>query len=282
VARRPQPPAQKKKRPKAQRRALPLDAMASEMLKLLMRAFIRRGHSIDDIVRHCEAAGRQYQPSMDPQSDAQGISRDDWVQIMYTWSSDPNYVGAEGQPRPLPIDGPAPSLEALHQRVGSKRTLMEVCHQMVATGAARMEETHLVAVANAPIVFPAGSAEQNDHHLHFLHSALLNVEHNAAPQQAERWVERLAICHRFPESALGAYSNSAKKHAQDFLTIETANMHRIATSSGTSDHTVEAMLHVFFSARKTERLVAETADLSEGASKPKDSLEVGGPRKSTS
>jgi hypothetical protein len=59
-------------------------------------------------------------------------------------------------------------------------------------------------------------------------------------------------------------------------------MHRIATSSGASDHTVEAVLHVFFSARKTEGVEAEPADLSEGASKPKDSLKVGGPRKSAS
>jgi hypothetical protein len=282
VARQPQQPAKKKKRRKARRGALPLDAMASETLRLLIRAFIRRGHSIDDIVRHCEGVGRHYHPPTDPQSDAKGISRDDWVEIMYIWSSDPNYVGPEGQPRPLPIYGPAPSLEALHQRVGSKRTLTEVCHQMLATGTARREEALLVALAHAPILFPAGSAEQSDHHLHFVHSALLNVEHNAAPRQGERWVERLAICNRFPESALGAYSSSAKEHAQDFLVVETANMHRIAASSAASDPTVEATLHVFFSARKTDGRVAEATELSKAASRPKGSLEAGRPRKSTS
>jgi len=84
-----------------------------------------------------------------------------------------------------------------------------------------------------------------------LHSALLNIEHNAAAPQEALWVERQAICHNFPTSALNAYSVAMTKRAQNFLESEDATMDRIASFTPSNDQLMQATVHIFYSARKT-------------------------------
>ena len=244
----------------ADRAARPLDSVASDVLELLTREFMRRGHSVDDMVRKCEEVARDYQPPVLHEGRIEGISRDNWLHIPDLWSMDPDYVDEEGRPLPLPVEGPAPSLEDLHRRVGSKLGLMEVRRQMLASGAAKEEAGRLVAAAHTPILFPAGSAEQIDHHMHFVHSALLNVEHNSDPPAGVRWVERFAVCRAFPISALGPYSNSAKERAEEFLIRESAAMQRLASSAPSEGLSAEATLHVFYSARAKEGSAARMTE----------------------
>ncbi len=245
-------PAKKKKQRKALSSARPLDGMVLQTLKLFMRTLMRCGYSSEEVTQQCAAFGRQMR-APDERLPVEGKARqDDWVQILTLWSMDPDYVDAEGQPLALRIRGSAPSIEALLNRVGSHLTSGEVCDQLVTTGVAKRVNGRLVAVAHAPIVFPAGSAEQGAHHLQLLYSVLLNIEHNSAPPDGSRWVERQAICHNFPESALAAFSAAASQRAQIFLQQEDATMHRIATFTPSNGRTVRATVQLSFSAREID------------------------------
>ncbi len=223
-----------------------------EILWLLMRALRRSGLSMEDVSRQLIALEKRMSRSSTPKARHSTAEPDDWVQIMTLWSMDPVYVDEDGRPVPLRLRGPAPSIEALLQRVGSALTVEEVCTQLISTGAAKRVRGCLHAIAHAPIVFPRGSAEQSAHHLDLLHWVLLNIEHNAAAPDGALWVERQSICHNFPQAALSAYSSATQDRVQAFLAKEDANMHRIASFTPSNGHTVRATVQVLFSARSAE------------------------------
>jgi hypothetical protein len=251
VAVRQQQPAKKKKQRDAQRGVVPLDSMAIQILEKLMRSFDRGGYSVEDVARQCQILARSFQSHRHPGRQDDGVSRDPWFQILGLWARDPDYVDSQGRPLALRLRGSAPSIEALLKEVGSKLPPDEACSQLITTGAARKVKNRLVANEHVPIVFPPGSAEQSAYHLQLLHSVLLNIEHNAASPERSLWVERQAICHNFPASALGAYSVAMTKRAQNFLESEDATMHRIASFAPSSDQTMQATVHIFYSARNT-------------------------------
>jgi hypothetical protein len=262
-------PAKKKKQRKALQSARPLDAMVLRTLNLFMRTLIRCGYSSAEVMRQCEEFGRQIESRAQRAEVAGDARQDDWFQIMTLWSMDPEYVDEEGQPLALRIQGNAPSVEALLSRVGSRLPLKEACNQLLTTGVAKRVNRRLVAIAHAPIVFPAGSAEQGAHHLQLLHSVLLNIEHNTAPPDGSRWVERQAICHNFPESALAAYSEATSERAQNFLEQEDATMHRIATFTPSNGRYLRATVQILFSARETDSVSnASDSSGSLGRNKP--------------
>jgi hypothetical protein len=246
-----QQPAKRKKQRKARPDAIPLDTLALQVLEKLMRSFDRGGYSVEDVARQCRILARSFQSHRQLGRNDAGVSRDPWFQILGLWARDPDYVDAEGRPLALRLRGAAPSIEALLKEVGSKLSPDTACNQLVSTGVARKEGGRLVAIEHAPIVFPPGSAEQSAYHLQLLHSVLLNIEHNAVSPEGSLWVERQAICHNFPTSALGAYSVAMTKRAQNFLESEDATMHRIASFAQSTDQPMQATVHIFYSARKT-------------------------------
>lgn len=274
---RPTQPAPKKKPRKALRRVLPLEGVVLQTIQLLVRTFLRCGYAADDIAEQIKVIGRQMKPLAENHPTDAGVSQDDWVQILTLWSMDPDYVESDGNPLALRLRGAAPSVEALLKRVDSRLTLQEVCNQLINTGVARRTKDRLVAIAHAPIVFPAGSPEQSSHHLQMLHSVLLNIEHNAAPADGSRWVERRAICHSFPESALATYSAATGDRAQTFLEAEDATMHRIATFTPSKGRTVRAMVQILFSASELDSSALDSTASIEG-SEQKGRSKVARPR----
>lgn len=252
--------------------------MALQTLKLFVRTLIRCGYSADDVARQCKDFGRQFESLSQLGHDDDGVSHDEWVQILTLWSLDPDYVDSEGRPLALKVRGAAPSIEALLKRVDSKLSLDEVRNQLLSTGVARKEKDRLVAIAHAPIVFPTGSAEQSAHHLHLLHSVLHNIEQNAAPPDGALWVERQSICHHFPQSALAAYSTATAERAQKFLESEDATMHRIATFTPSKGRAVRATVHVIFSARDMGTPEDPSSPASSGLTQPPKVTDSRSPR----
>jgi len=240
--------AKKKKHRKALPAGLPLDRVADQTLTTILRTLFECGYSQDAIVNRVSELAAQSNPI--PRENR--VSRDDWVQIVTLWSLDPNYVDDDGQPKTLSVHGPAPSVEALLNRVDSRLSLAEVCDQLLAKGVARQVGERLAVNAHAPIVFDRGTSEQSAYHLEMLHSVSLNIEHNSSPANGAVWVERQAICHNFPASALPSYSSATRKRAQDFLEVEDATMHRIATVTPSNGRAVRATVHILFSARETD------------------------------
>ena len=243
--------AKKKKHRKVLRAGLPLDRVADQTLTTTLRTLFECGYSQNAIVDRVSALARESKSRFRRPPEENRASRDDWVQIVTLWSLDPNYVDEDGQPRALPVYGPAPSVEALLKRVDSRLSPSEVCDQLLAKGVARRVGEQLAVNAHAPIVFDPGTPEQSAYHLQMLHSVTRNIEHNSSPANGAVWVERQAICHNFPESALPAYSTDTRKRAQAFLEVEDATMHRIATVTASNGRTVRATVHILFSARET-------------------------------
>ncbi|MFL6600832.1 MAG: hypothetical protein ACJ8R9_05820 [Steroidobacteraceae bacterium] len=228
---------------------VPFDALASETLRLIIKAFLRCGYSPRDIGVRAKAEAARIARRVRPVGNGARIDQDDWARVVTLWSTEPEYVDEDGAPLILRIRGPAPSIEALVRRVESKLTLEEVCNGLLRAGAVRKVGRRLAAEAHPALVYPSGSKDQSAHQLRALNALVWTFEHNSnLNPNAVPWVERWATAQVFPESAVTAYSLEATSRAMAFLKEQDALMQRLASSTKPEGRKVRAHLHVFFSA----------------------------------
>jgi hypothetical protein len=78
-----------------------LDSEASQILQLIMRAFVRCGYSPPDVAREFAAHGRKVLRATRRIDNDVPTKDDDWVQVLTLWTMDPEYVDDRGMPRTL-------------------------------------------------------------------------------------------------------------------------------------------------------------------------------------
>lgn len=228
-----------------------LDPLAIETLQLAIRTFLRWGYSPEAIVQGVIAESRHL-PAIDADIARPGhwIDAEDWHRVVTLWSRQPQYVDEVGNPRPLPIWGAAPSIEALVREVKTTLSIREVCDGMLKAGAAKRLGQLMVAEGIYPqFLYPPGALELGAHRLRVLHCLVKNFEHNTRQSSGSlRWIERCAIAQQFPEAAVEAYNLGAEKRVTAFLRQEDAIMDGIASSNSVTERTVRMHVHVFLSA----------------------------------
>jgi hypothetical protein len=228
-----------------------LDAFAAETLRLVIRTFLRWGYSPEAIERGVIAESAP-QPPIDVGITSAGdwIDAEDWHRIVTLWSRQPEYVDENGNPRPLPIWGEAPSIEALVHEVKTTWSVREVCDGMLKAGAARKIGEFMVAEGVYPqFLYPPGALELETHRLRVLHCLMKNFAHNAqASSSHSRWIERRATALQFPESAVEAYNLDVEKRLTAFLRQEDAIMDGIVNTRPPSGRTIRLHVQVFLSA----------------------------------
>jgi hypothetical protein len=61
----------------------------------------------------------------------------DATRVLSGWHQDPDYADDAGRPRPLPVEGPAPSFQSLHRRHGGDIPASAMLKELVKVGAVR-------------------------------------------------------------------------------------------------------------------------------------------------
>lgn len=143
------------------------------------------------------------------------INPRDPAHVLTIWHSDPDYL-INGQPKPLPLRGPGPSIEELVRLVDPGLNLMSVVKQLrEASALKKVGKYHLPL---DPIVSHRGSPQQPAHQLETLDGLLHNLEHNSAPKSLwPSWYDFTTDCPNFPVSALEAFRRYLVEQADDFL-----------------------------------------------------------------
>jgi hypothetical protein len=99
------------------KRTSTLDSQAIEAVVRFVRVLARCGCTPKDIAQEVLKAGREIPKSWAQTAKSAIREIDVAVHVLTVWFAEPAYLDPKGNPRPLPLHGPGPSLEALSMRV---------------------------------------------------------------------------------------------------------------------------------------------------------------------
>jgi hypothetical protein len=145
--------------------------------------------------------------------------------ILTLWFSDPRFLGPDGTPRPLPVEGKEESIAALAQRVDTRLEAHEVVRFLErCKGLRRIGNRY---VPRERVVVIRGTAADSFRRLRLLLGMLRTFEHNQRPKrQVPGWFEAFADNPRFPVSAIPAFDRKVRTEANRLLLQLDSVMHR--------------------------------------------------------
>ena len=165
----------------------PLDHLATEFLTNVAWLIASAGYPLEEarerfistcaqIPRH---VGRHSRPS--PVADP--------GQVMSLWYSKSEYLTQRGKPIPLPLSGPAPSIEALMHEVDPRLTVSETLDYLSACKAIKRRGKMVIPMTRL-LNLPAKSPYQSALHLKAAAGLLRTIDHNA--NSANQWLQVVA------------------------------------------------------------------------------------------
>jgi hypothetical protein len=140
--------------------------------------------------------------------------------VLTLWFSEPAYCDSSGNPRPLPLRGPAPSLESLSLRAGPKLEVEKVLRHLLRPAVLRRERDCYVP-RDRVLFFPGSGSPYHARSLRALNAMLSTLEHNARPRTTTQGrFERFAVNLRVPVSQVESFDQRLLKRGDNFL-VET-------------------------------------------------------------
>ena len=120
----------------------------------------------------------------------------DTAHLLSIWRSERPYIH-RGKPRPLPLRGPAPSMESLIHEAAPNLDLTTAMRLLNAANV--LEKRGQRFLYRTDVVGMRGSAYQAQQNLELLDAVTINLDHNAAPAAWwPSWRAQAAECPRFP------------------------------------------------------------------------------------
>ncbi|MEJ1962218.1 MAG: hypothetical protein WDO56_12000 [Gammaproteobacteria bacterium] len=182
-------------------------------------------------------------------SQGNGTSRtaDAAAHILTLWFNERGYAFPNGEPRPLPERGPAPSIEALVQRVGANLTVDAAMKYLLDTHSLRKVESRYIP--RTELVSHRGNPDsQRAHHMRTLADFLRTLEHNTQPRRsAPSWFQFAADNHEFPVSERHAFYAYMMKSGSAFLKDKDTVMYRLAQRRRPGGRSVPMTVCVYLS-----------------------------------
>ena len=201
-----------------------LDAVVDEAMERFVRVLVRRGVSERSVQRSFRRAW-QCVPR-DAAEHNRRASREliDVGHVLTLWFGDPFYVDSRGDPIPLPLRGPAPSLASLIQHVDPKLDPKQVLKTLIRADAVRSIGSRYLPRSRA-VAFRGTGAPLHARNLRALLGMLRTLEHNIAPKdKVAPWFEYVAENPRFPVSAREPYDVGLREDAMTFLRNQDSRM----------------------------------------------------------
>jgi hypothetical protein len=167
--------------------------------------------------------------------------------VLTLWSQERDYLLPDGQWRPLPASGPAPSIEALVNMVGRGLTLKKVLAELLSNGSLR-REGRLYLPSDTWVAHPSNSPSQLAHHMRVFVDFLRTLDHNRRARRPEqRWYEFAADNAAVPVSQLAALNRYLRTTGHAFLRDKDVFMYRLARGSKEGEPTVPVTIGLYLS-----------------------------------
>lgn len=201
------------------RRARTLDPRAGEALSGVVRLLVGCGFPPKDIEKEAVKACREVPKSWVQQSKTTVPEVERAAHTLTLWFSDPEYLDSSGNPRPLPIRGPGPSLESLSCRVDPGLDVEEVLRHLLRGSVLRRVKTGYVPRDRMLLIRGFGSL-YHSRSLRTLLAVLSTLDHNRQPRRSSAWFERFAVNPRIPVSQVPGFDQRLRRRGKAFI-VET-------------------------------------------------------------
>lgn len=224
--------ARASRRPSSQRgtprtaHGVPLDATALEAVERFVRVLARCGCSPRDIARAFLQACDRIPKRLVHRDGRASRELSDASHILTVWFSDPLYLDRQGTPMRLPLQGNAPSLQALVGRIDPRLSVVDVLRYLLRMKAVRRIGTRYAPRSRA-LSLRGSRGPASFRNLRSLVGILRTLEHNMKPKsQVSSWFEYFAENPQFPSNARKAFDASLDRLGMEFLHAIDADMHR--------------------------------------------------------
>lgn len=229
---------------KRRRRAVsrpPLEPHARLAVQRFVKVLARCGCAPQEIEREvsetCRAIPRAWLHKADLRDSA------DLGHVMTMWFSDPAYLDARGNPRPLPLRGSGLSIEALARRIDPTLEVGAVLQFLKRGGSVKRAGTRYVPRDRVTIL---RGRESMTTFLRGLFGLLKTLEHNSRQgRRARGWLELFARNPRFPVSAVEGFEKRVRRVADRLLLQLDADMHRRECAAAKGERTVRLGVGVY-------------------------------------
>jgi len=239
-------PQRRRVRRRRSERASTLDARAAEVVARFVRILARCGCTPEDIGREVLKACRQVPKSWVRNAMAAVRDMDAAAHVLTLWFSDPAYLDARGNPRPLALRGPQSSLEALVLRVDPKLQAAEVLRYLQRPDVLRRAGTRYLPPPDRVLSFRGSGGPYNSRSLRSLSLMLRTLEHNSEPERSTPgWFEVFALNPRLPMSALAAFDRRVRRLGMRLLVRPDADMHRRERARQRGERTVPVGVGIY-------------------------------------
>jgi hypothetical protein len=224
----------------------PLDPHMREAIARFVRLVAHCGFTPDGIARDVIAACRRV-----PKSWAQR-AKDTLPYLHHTshvltlWYSDPRFLGPDGNPRPLPVQGREESIEALVKQVDSRLNAAEVVRFLEASKVLRRVGNRYVPRERA-VVLRGTDIADSYRKLRALLGMLRAFDHNQrSKREVPTWFEAFADNPRFPVRAIPTLDRKVRAKANKLLVEVDGDMHREERLRDPAEPTVRIAVGVYW------------------------------------
>jgi hypothetical protein len=191
-------PSTQRRRMKSRAR-VPVDAEVCGALVSLAILLCQCGYSARKLSELTAAIFGSIPSSLGAGATGLDTSLEDPAQVLTLWFSLRKYI-RNGRPRPLPLVGPEPSLEALAHRVNPNLKVTQVVAELRRAQALKKDGQYYVPVKRW--VSYRRPRTRASHQLRATIAFLANQEHNLRPARKGSWFHRVAESPAFPVRAL--------------------------------------------------------------------------------
>jgi hypothetical protein len=222
-----------------------LDRPSLEAVGRFVRILARCGSMPRDIVRavrrECERIPKHWAAR------ARKANRyiTDAAHVLTVWYSEASYLGADGRPRPLPLEGPSLSVEALVRSVDRELDARQVLRYLVRSGAVRRLGRRYVP-RKQMMLLPGTEGPGYFRTLRTLTVMLSTLEHNVQGLGADSaWFEYVAENPSFPISQRKQLDKYVKGMGESTLPRLDLYMRRRETTRRPGEPTVRVGVGIY-------------------------------------
>ena len=221
--------------------ALALEPQVRSALRRFVRVLARCGCTPQAIEAEVSKVCRQIPKSWLHRADLRDSV--DPGHVMTLWFSDPAYLDPRGRPRPLPLRGPALSIEGLAHRVDPKFDARYVVRYLMHGGGLKRIGTRYVPKSRVVIY---RGRESKTPVLRGLSGLLRTLEHNTqCAGLAPGWLELSTRNPLFPVSASEGFERRLRQRVNRLLVQIDADMHRSECARKKGERTVRMGVGVY-------------------------------------
>lgn len=205
-----------------------LDALAQEAIDRCAWVIARCGYSPSESARRFHATCEEIPRTVVTQGSGTSERTDLAAHVLTLWRQERGFVLPNGDPRPLPLRGRGPSVEALVHRIGRGLTFEGAVEYLLATRSLRRVGTCYVPRV-LHVAHPARSRSQQAHHMRVFVDFLRTLDHNTSVRRAaDRWFQYSADNRQVPLRVIPKLALQLRKAGRAFLDDKDILMYRLA------------------------------------------------------